>query len=50
MIIWLEARDNLVMTTDMDIMVYPNILDARNYLSTKKLFGKTPMVCKIKML
>ena len=32
---------------DMEIMVQPSSLAARNYLSLQKLFGKSPEVCQI---
>ena len=36
-----------MVSVDVEIMVYPSILVARNYLSLQKLFGKTSMVCQI---
>ena len=32
---------------DVEIMVQPSSLFARNYLSLQKLFGKSPEVCQI---
>ena len=44
-----ELRGLLISREDVEIMVYPSTIVARNYLSSQKLFGKTLVVCQINL-